>query len=195
MWKRKSFRATVTSLILCLVGTGLGWKAFAGGETTPPLILPEGYEMPFGSSPFAPSNANTTTGQLIPQTEFIPASRCASCHESTHTEWNQSAHRNAFREPFYQANVNHLIRDRGIAVTRHCESCHNPVALFSGALSKNAKIERPFDEEGVTCSVCHSIQSVTTEGIGSYLIAPPALLELKDGTRIAEATNQQILSD
>ena len=103
--------------------------------------------------------------------------------------------RNAFREPFYQANVNHLIRDRGIAVTRHCESCHNPVALFSGALTKDAKIERPFDDEGVTCSVCHSIQSATTEGIGSYTIAPPALLELTDGRRIKDASDRDIFAD
>lgn len=126
---------------------------------------------------------NDNWPELISQTAFIPAKRCAKCHTSTHAEWNESAHRNAFREPFYQANVNHLIRDQGIVPTRHCESCHNPVALFSGALSKNAKMQRPFDDEGVTCSVCHSIQSTTTEGIGSYTIAPPAMLELKDGRR------------
>lgn len=173
-------------------GFGLGVSAQGGKEQ---FTVPNGYEMPFGASPFAPSKAQTTTGQFISQRAFIPAKRCARCHESTHTEWSQSAHRNAFREPFYQANVNHLIRERGIVVTRHCESCHNPVALFSGALSNNAKITRPFDEEGVTCSVCHSIQSVTTQGIGSYTIAPPALLELKDGQRIANATDQQILDD
>lgn len=159
------------------------------------FLPPAGYEMPYGSSPFAPSNAQTTTGQLISQTAFISAKRCAKCHQSTHTEWNESAHRNAFREPFYQANVNHLIRERGIVPTRHCESCHNPVALFSGALSQNAKIERPFDDEGVSCSVCHSIESVTTQGIGSYTIAPPALLQLKDGRRIADATDKEILAD
>jgi Cytochrome c554 and c-prime len=159
------------------------------------FIPPKWYEMPFGPSPFAPSNARTTTGQLISQKDFIPAKRCAKCHESTHTEWNESAHRNAFREPFYQANVLHLIRDRGIAVTRHCESCHNPVALFSGALSKNAKFDRPFDDEGVTCSVCHSIQSTTAEGIGSYTIAPPAVLELPDGRRIKDASDEEILAD
>ena len=159
------------------------------------FIPPKEYEMPFGPAPFAPSNAQTTTGQLISHNEFIPAKRCAKCHESTHAEWKESAHRNAFREPFYQANVQHLIRDRGIAVTRHCESCHNPVALFSGALTKNAKVERPFDDEGVTCSVCHSIQSTTTEGIGSYVIAPPALLELPDGRRIKTVSDQEILAD
>ena len=184
----------VCCVAICLIVAG--WLLSVTAEATDaPFIPPKGYEMPFGPAPFAPSNAQTTTGQLISHNDFIPAKRCAKCHESTHTEWKESAHRNAFREPFYQANVLHLIRDRGIAVTRHCESCHNPVALFSGALSKNAQIERPYDDEGVTCSVCHSIESTTTEGIGSYVIAPPALLELPDGRRIKIASDPEILAD
>ncbi|MEK6279386.1 MAG: tetratricopeptide repeat protein [Acidobacteriota bacterium] len=187
-------RLLLISVSIGFTAAAWGFSASAGnGEAH--FIPPKGYEMPFGSSPFAPSNSKTTTGQLISQTAFIPAARCAKCHESTHTEWNESAHRNAFREPFYQANVLHLIRDRGIVVTRHCESCHNPVALFSGALSNNARMERPFDEEGVTCSVCHSIESVTTQGIGSYTIAPPALLEFADGRRIQNASDKEILGD
>lgn len=187
-------RLIIISVSIGATTAALGLSASAGnGEDH--FMPPNGYEMPFGPSPFAPSNAKTTTGQLISHTAFIPAKRCAKCHESTHAEWNESAHRNAFREPFYQANVQHLTRDRGVVSTRHCESCHNPVALFSGALSQNAKIERPFDDEGVTCSVCHSIESVTTQGIGSYTIAPPALLQLKDGRRIKDATDKEILAD
>ena len=181
-------------LAVCLLAAGWVWTVPVEA-TDARFVPPKGYEMPFGPLPFAPSNARTTTGQLISSNEFIPARRCANCHESTHAEWKESAHRNAFREPFYQANVQHLIRDRGIAVTRHCESCHNPVALFSGALSPNVQIERPFDDEGVSCSVCHSIQSTTTEGIGSYTIAPPALLELANGQRIKDATDEQVLAD
>ncbi len=65
----------------------------------------------------------------------------------------------------------------GIEYSRHCESCHNPVALVSGALTTGSKMPRPFDDEGVTCTVCHSIEKITyLEGIGSYEIRPPALL-------------------
>lgn len=156
---------------------------------------PDNYELPFGDNPFAPSNAQVVTRQFISQNDFISAARCAECHQDTHREWSESAHRNAFREPFYQANVDHLIRDRDIAVTRHCESCHNPAALFSGALSKNATMKRPFDDEGVTCSVCHSIESVTTEGIGSYSINTPAIMVSESGERFKEASNQEILND
>jgi Flp pilus assembly protein TadD len=156
------------------------------------LNKPANYELPYGENPFAPSNARTANAEFIAQADFIPAARCAECHKESHQEWSESAHRNAFREPFYQANIEHLIRDRQIAVTRHCESCHNPPALFSGALSKNATMKRPFDDEGVTCSVCHSIESVTTEGIGSYTINTPAMLVRENGERVREASNQEI---
>lgn len=178
--------------VACALALAWCWRvaSAAGGAGAP-----AGYELPYGPNPFAPSNAKTTTGGFIPQSEFIPASRCASCHRGVHDEWNESAHRNSFREPFYQTNVKHLIRDRRVAVTRHCESCHNPAALFSGALSDNAKMERPFDEEGVTCSVCHSIESVTTRGIGSYTLAPPAMLVREDGTRLRDASDAEIKAD
>jgi tetratricopeptide (TPR) repeat protein len=191
--RARSLKLVVTLIAACAGLAAWGWRLTeASGDH---FRLPAGYEMPFGTDPFAPSNARTSTGQFINQNEFIPASRCASCHKDLHGEWSESAHRNSFREPFYQANVEHLVRERGIAVTRHCESCHNPVALFSGTLTKGVKVARPFDEEGVSCSICHSIQTVSTEGIGSYTIAPPALLEREDGTRLRDASDEQIMAD
>ncbi|HEX9629864.1 MAG TPA: tetratricopeptide repeat protein, partial [Pyrinomonadaceae bacterium] len=103
---------------------------------------------------------------------------------------------NAFREPFYQKNVKDLQSQKGIEFTRHCESCHNPAALFSGALTKNSKVKRPFDEDGVSCIACHSIQATTGRGIGGYVMGEPALLVKEDGTRLlAGVTDQQILDD
>ncbi|HEY0404415.1 MAG TPA: tetratricopeptide repeat protein [Pyrinomonadaceae bacterium] len=154
------------------------------------------YDFRFGPNPFTPSNATTTSGQFIPGSKFISASRCAECHTDAHEQWSQSAHRNSFREPFYQKNVKDLISQRGIEFTRHCEACHNPAALFSGALTKNSKIKRPFDEDGVSCIACHSMEKATGRGVGGYVMNEPALLVKEDGSRLLEdVTNQQILDD
>ena len=154
------------------------------------------YDFKFGSNPFSPSNATSTTGKFIPGEMFISAARCGTCHTDAHAQWRQSAHGNAFREPFYQKNVKDLISQKGIEFTRHCESCHNPAALFSGSLTKNSKVKRPFDEDGVSCIACHSIQSTTGRGIGGYVMGEPALLVKEDGTRLlAGVTDQQILDD
>jgi Tfp pilus assembly protein PilF len=154
------------------------------------------YDFKFGANPFSPGNAMTTTGTFIPGEMFVAAKRCGTCHTDAHTQWRQSAHGNAFREPFYQKNVKDLISQKGIEFTRHCESCHNPAALFTGALTKNTKVKRPFDDDGVSCIACHSIQSVNGRGIGGYVMGQPALLVKEDGTQmLAGVTDQQILDD
>ncbi|HTG16030.1 MAG TPA: multiheme c-type cytochrome, partial [Blastocatellia bacterium] len=150
--------------------------------------------------PFGPSNARTESGELIPETDFFPASRCASCHQDTHAAWSQSLHRNAAREPFYRESADILLRTRGIEFTRHCESCHTPIALFSGVLTKGSGLtQAPFtklDDEGVTCSVCHSIVEARVDGTGSFTIRRPALLAKEDGSPIfGEFTDAQILAD
>src|SRR5438552_1704979 len=108
------------------------------------------------TEPFSPSNARTEGGGLIPVDQFFPAKRCVGCHQDTHAAWSESLHRNAAREPFYRESVDILLRTRGIEFTRHCESCHTPVALFSGALTKKSpRQQAPFtelDDEGVTCT-------------------------------------------
>jgi Tfp pilus assembly protein PilF len=160
-------------------------------------MVAKSYDLRFGQNPFAPSNAYSATGTFIPGSKFLPAARCAQCHTDTHAQWRQSAHGNAFREPFYQKNVKDIISQRNIAHTRHCESCHNPAALFSGALTEKPSFkQRPFDEDGVSCIACHSIQDVNRRGIGGYVMGEPALLVKEDGARLLEGvTDQQILDD
>jgi Tfp pilus assembly protein PilF len=154
------------------------------------------YDFKFGANPFSPGNATTTTGTFLPGEMFVPAKRCGTCHTDAHAQWRQSAHGNAFREPFYQKNVKDLQTQKGIEFTRHCESCHNPAALFTGALTKNSKVKRPFDDDGVSCIACHSIQSANGRGIGGYVMGEPALLVKEDGTRLlAGVSDQQILDD
>src|SRR5438270_3897134 len=160
-------------------------------------LVAKSYDYRFGKNPFAPSNASSMTGTFIPGSKFLPAARCANCHGDAHAQWRQSAHGNAFREPFYQRNVKDIIAQKDIAYTRHCESCHNPAALFSGVLTdKPAFKQRPFDEDGVSCIACHSIQDVNRRGIGGYVMGEPALLVKEDGTRLLEGvTDQQILDN
>src|ERR1044071_5180164 len=158
--------------------------------------ISESYDFKFGPNPFAPSNATSTTGTFIPGDMFIPSKRCGTCHTDAHAQWRQSAHGNAFREPFYQKNVKDIQTQKGIEFTRHCESCHNPAALFAGALTKNSKVKRPFDDDGVSCIACHSIQSANSKGIGGYVMGEPALHVKEDGTRLLTGvTDQQILDD
>jgi Flp pilus assembly protein TadD len=157
---------------------------------------------PLPTEAFAPSNARTEDGGPIPVEQFFSAKRCAGCHQDTHAAWSESLHRNAAREPFYKESVDILERTRGSEAIMHCEACHAPVAVVSGTLFKeNNQADkppglRPFEDEGVTCSVCHSITEARLDGTGSYTIRRPALLAREDGTPVfGDVPDAAIIAD
>src|ERR1700744_2389303 len=143
------------------------------------------YSNHFGEGhPFLPSNATTDTGELIDPKSFPTAKYCGRCHEEAHAEWRESAHSNSNRPPWYLRNTDLLKKEKGVEYTRHCEGCHDPIALASGALTPNGPGRKWYDDEGVTCSVCHSIQKVDTRGTGSYVLGCPAVLVDENGAPI-----------
>jgi lipoprotein NlpI len=143
------------------------------------------YNYAFGKdAPFLPSNATTSTGQFLSPKSFPTAQYCGHCHQEAYRQWRQSVHSNSFRAPWYLKNVNTLIDEKGVQYSRHCEGCHNPVALFSGDLSQGMPKKRPFEDEGLTCSTCHSIISTDTTGTGSYVMGTPAVLVDEAGAPI-----------
>ena len=169
---------TLLNLALLLLVLTVSWLS-AGSQSAGK------YDLPFGPNPYSPSQAQSAfTGFLSPQ-DFPPASYCGKCHAEVHREWRQSAHANSFRAPFYLKNVQLLIDTKGIEFSRHCEGCHNPTALFTGSLTRSSTIDRSFDEDGITCSVCHSVQKIqNTSGTGSYVIGQPAVMVDAEGKRV-----------
>jgi tetratricopeptide (TPR) repeat protein len=143
------------------------------------------YNYAFGKeTPFLPSNATTTTGQFVSPKSFPTAEYCGHCHQEAYHQWRESIHSNSFRAPWYLKNVNALIDEKGVQYSRHCEGCHNPVALLSGDLSQGMPKKRPFEQEGITCSTCHSIVSTDPTGTGSYVMGVPAVLVDEAGAPI-----------
>jgi thiol-disulfide isomerase/thioredoxin len=198
----------VSGLVLAAaVASGfMAWRAdraFAAGDDTTAAqraaysqATSEHYSYRFGETkPFLPSNAATDTGEFINAKSFPTAKYCGHCHQEAHAEWRQSVHANAFRAPWYVKNVNVLRKEKGVEFTRHCEGCHNPTALVSGALTKDSPVDRKFDEDGITCSACHSIQKVDTRGTGSYVLGQPAVIVDENGKPIyGEVSDKEILA-
>lgn len=154
------------------------------------------YNYAFGKeSPFLPSNAMTANGQFINPRSVLTAEYCGRCHQEAYHQWRQSVHSNSFRQPWYLKNVNMLIDEKGVQFSRHCEGCHNPIALFSGDLSQGMPQKRPFEQEGITCSVCHAIQSTDTTGTGSYVMGVPAVLVDEKGAPVTRpVSDSEILA-
>lgn len=147
------------------------------------------YNFRFGTDKLsAPGNAMAVNHDFLQARAFPSAEYCARCHPQAYAEWRQALHSNSFRTPFYRTSVNILARTKGIEFTRHCDSCHNPVGVLSGALTQDSKVDRRFDQDGLTCMTCHSIQNLQpTMGNGSYVMGVPAVMLDENGNRITGA--------
>jgi Flp pilus assembly protein TadD len=157
----------------------------------------ESYNFRFGKDTLsAPGNAAIETNDFVEPGAFPTVSYCAHCHEEAYSQWRQALHSNSFRTPFYRTSVNILLRTKGIEFTRHCDSCHNPIGVLTGALTQDSKVDRKFDEDGLTCTTCHSIQRLkSTEGNGGFVMGIPAVMVDENGGRIpGEVPYDQIMS-
>lgn len=147
------------------------------------------YNFHFGKlKPYTPGNITVEGNGFLQPDAYPSAEYCGTCHQEAYSQWRESLHSNAFRTPFYRTSVNLLIRDptRGIAFARHCDSCHNPIAVLSGALTEESKIDRSqFDADGLTCMTCHSVVALdSTNGNGSIKMGVPSVIVDENGKRI-----------
>lgn len=169
-----------------VVAAGTEREAHAAARKEYNDKISAGYNFRYGKkNPFLPSNMTTDNGQFIDPKDFPTAKYCGHCHQAAHQQWRESAHSNSNRAPWYLKNVNLLNAEKGIEFSRHCEGCHDPVATAAGALTQGGPPNRPYDEDGVTCSVCHSIQKVDLRGTGSYVLGDPAVLVDENGDPIS----------
>ncbi len=146
----------------------------------------ENYNFRFGADTIStPGNAKVAGDDFIQPGTFPNARYCAKCHEEAYSQWRQALHSNSFRTPFYRTSVNILARTKGIEFTRHCDSCHNPVGVVSGALTQDSKVDRSFDEDGLTCTTCHAVQQLQpTVGNGAFIFGMPSVMLDENGNRI-----------
>ncbi len=157
----------------------------------------ESYNFRFGPQAIsAPGNAAITGGEFIQPGAFPTAEYCGNCHPDAYAQWRQSLHGNSFRTPFYRTSVNILLRTKGIEFTRHCDSCHNPIGVLTGALTGNSNVDRKFDEDGVTCMTCHAIEQLQPpSGNGSYVMGVPSVMLDASGKPIpGEVPDEQIMA-
>ena len=157
----------------------------------------ETYNFPFGAGNIStPGNAKVVGDDFVQPGAFPSAKYCSKCHQEAYRQWRQALHSNSFRTPFYRTSVNILARTKGIEFTRHCDSCHNPIGVLSGALTQNSQVDRAFDEEGLTCTTCHSVQQLQpTVGNGGFVMGIPAVMSDENGNRIPGQVPYEMIFD
>lgn len=147
------------------------------------------YNDHFGADqPFAPGNLQVEGKGFLQPGAYPSAEYCGACHQVAYRQWRESLHANSFRSPFYRRSVNLLIHDpkRGIAFARHCDSCHNPIAVLAGGLTEKSVVNRTeIDGDGLTCMTCHSVVKVgAPEGNAQLTMGVPSVMVDANGNRI-----------
>ena len=97
---------------------------------------------------------------------------CASCHADAAAQWSTSAHSFAsFGNPLYRVNVELARTMLGKPASQHCGGCHDMPLMVDGLMTAASAVP-PADlrsHSGVTCRLCHGIESTTKDGNGSYV--------------------------
>ena len=179
--------ATVVAGFLCaLVGIAPGGFGQEGDRKQYADKVRETYNFRFGKDqPFIPGTMRVEGDDFVQPGAFPNPTYCAHCHQEAYHQWRQALHSNAFRTPFYRASVNILINTKGIEFARHCDSCHNPVAVLAGGLTQDSKVDRKMDQDGLSCATCHSIQKLQSiKGNGGFVMGIPSVMVDEKGNRI-----------
>ena len=97
--------------------------------------------------------------------------RCGECHGEIVDEWQDSVHAFAsFNNPFYRVAFDRFVEERSHDKGKFCAGCHDPVPLFEGKIGQPVSPDLESAHAGVTCNVCHGIQTPTTDGNASYAL-------------------------
>jgi hypothetical protein len=102
---------------------------------------------------------------------------CADCHADVASHWMHSAHAYAsFDNPWYRASIDQFREHRGNRESRFCAGCHDPLLLMSGDIDAEVEPDNELAYAGITCLVCHSVESTRPDGNGSFTLTDAPVL-------------------
>jgi hypothetical protein len=122
---------------------------------------------------FAPSNARTETGQVIPANLLVNSESCgaARCHSTIYEEWVPSAHHFSGSDPFYATVKASYVQAQGVGSGKYCAGCHEPISLISGETIPAHTA--PTSQAGSSCIFCHVLRNPDTRGNANYFATAP----------------------
>jgi len=122
---------------------------------------------------FAPSNARTDSGQVIPANLLVDSESCgvSRCHSTIYEEWLPSAHHFSGSDPFYAIIKANYIQAQGVGSGRYCAGCHEPISLMSGETIPTHT--SPTSQAGSSCIFCHVLRNPDSRGNANYVATSP----------------------
>jgi len=192
-------RASGLIAMVLAVGCGSQEAAVRPSDPTGPLLaatrLPRADGEHFPSLVAIDRSTLRAPGENTDGEMLSDVDSCATCHADAAAHWSASPHSFAsFGNPIYRTNVELMRHDLGNGTSQHCGGCHDMPLMVDGLMTAAAPVP-PADlraHSGVTCRLCHGIQSTTKDGNGSYVWsrAPIEAPELGNAMSIAKHKQQ-----
>jgi hypothetical protein len=139
-----------------------------------------------GCSYGAPEPVRSTGHDLSPSlmnapslevSRFAKTDDCADCHPDVASHWMHSAHAYAsFDNPWYRTSIDQFRAARSKEESRFCAGCHDPLLLMSGEIDEDVKPDNELAYAGITCLVCHSVESTRPDGNASFTLTDAPVL-------------------
>jgi len=176
--------AAVTHALACSAPApthGATPAATTASSSTPsgPASIPAAV-LPRPGTALAPAQAEIAgalTGDTVTETES-----CAGCHADAAEQWRSSAHAfGSFNNPVYRVVIDRFRAETGNDASRFCGGCHDVALLVDGALRGDVAPGDPRGHGGITCRVCHGVESTRPDGNGSYVLASSPIPIPRDG--------------
>jgi len=116
----------------------------------------------------------TATAQQVKGDTFIEPKVCGECHATQYSQWMGSMHHYAQASLTNELVNDFLHKKTGKTISAFCIQCHTPIGTVMGERFDLPNKERsPISMAGVSCEVCHSME--TSHGQAQ------AFFELKPG--------------
>jgi len=147
----------------------------------------------YGPQPLRSTGQDLTpslmSAPVLDVTRLAKTDDCADCHADVASHWMHSAHAYAsFDNPWYRASIDRFREQRGNEESRFCAGCHDPLLLMSGDIDQDVMPNNELAYAGITCLVCHSIESTRPDGNASFTLSDaPVLLPDPANTKEIEA--------
>lgn len=139
-----------------------------------------------GCSSGGPAPVHSSGADLVPslvEAPIVDVSRlaktddCTDCHADVASHWINSVHAYAsFDNPWYRAGVDQFRAERGKEESRFCAGCHDPLLLLSGDIDREVTPDNELAYAGITCLVCHSVESTRPDGNASFTLTDEPVL-------------------
>jgi hypothetical protein len=155
--------------------------ALAIAPPSPRVPVPADYPRSPDGSLFGASFTETASGEFVGLRWLTGSEACGGCHDEIAREWAASVHRfSGLDNELIAAATRPAESGGGLPASRFCAACHEPVPLLAGQVVTSVfEVPESHLEHGVTCLVCHGVQSVPgLQGNGQMVYATPDVFPL-----------------